>query len=604
MALSAEFGFYLIAPPAPLSGINILSCPSSRSRNCLTIPPLPMSCCVATRGSDSLCWLHPVLSPRRRAVPKRKWVQFRFSRDCSVRMEASDVASQSSEQLSAEDRGSPRYFPSKDGNLSPASSRQYGSAAPSGMSSARPFDLLSNAPTYPSSDDKQLSFKGGTAVGKSGIVSVSSDKFISPRQIFRSIGSRSVSSRPSIPGKFSKYSKRGNSKRIFDKNPSNRKYLHSKVAVLDSHEVSSSEELDSSFTRQSKPEDNSMPIPATSFHADQQSSFPPRRQFAKKKPEIFTDPATMPASELPFEFQFSYSETPKLNPIGFREPQFSPFGPTTMPRPWTGRAPLPKSKKKPKELDTFNPPPPGKKGVKAVHPPGPYKGGEGPKIAQSREEILGEPLTKEEITRLVEICNKEQRQINLGRDGLVHNMLDLIHCHWKRRRVIKIKCKGVPTVDMDNVCYHVEDKSGGKIIHRAGGAMYLFRGRNYNTKYRPQIPLMLWKPAAPIYPKLIVPAPGGLTKEEADAMRKRGRKVQPICKLAKNGVYLNLVKDVRSAFEIDELVRVDCTGLNPSDYKKIGAKLKGHNDSSENIATIREYQQLHLLVSHRIDMLA
>ncbi|KAJ7536663.1 hypothetical protein O6H91_12G076800 [Diphasiastrum complanatum] len=531
MALSAEFGFYLIAPPAPLSGINILSCPSSRSRNCLTIPPLPMSCCVATRGSDSLCWLHPVLSPRRRAVPKRKWVQFRFSRDCSVRTEASDVASQSSEQLSAEDRGSPRYFPSKDGNLSPASSRQYGSAAPSGMSSARPFDLLSNAPTYPSSDDKQLSFKGGTAVGKSGIVSVSSDKFISPRQIFRSIGSRSVSSRPSIPGKFSKYSKRGNSKRIFDKNPSNRKYLHSKVAVLDSHEVSSSEELDSSFTRQSKPEDNSMPIPATSFHADQQSSFPPRRQFAKKKPEIFTDPATMPASELPFEFQFSYSETPKLNPIGFREPQFSPFGPTTMPRPWTGRAPLPKSKKKPKELDTFNPPPPGKKGVKAVHPPGPYKGGEGPKIAQSREEILGEPLTKEEITRLVEICNKEQRQINLGRDGLVHNMLDLIHCHWKRRRVIKIKCKGVPTVDMDNVCYHVEDKSGGKIIHRAGGAMYLFRGRNYNTKYRPQIPLMLWKPAAPIYPKLIVPAPGGLTKEEADAMRKRGRKVQPICKL-------------------------------------------------------------------------
>lgn len=44
----------------------------------------------------------------------------------------------------------------------------------------------------------------------------------------------------------------------------------------------------------------------------------------------------------------------------------------------------------------------------------------------------------------------------LGRDGLTHNMLDLIHTHWKRRRVVKIKSKGVPTVDMDNVCRHLE----------------------------------------------------------------------------------------------------------------------------------------------------
>jgi hypothetical protein len=35
-------------------------------------------------------------------------------------------------------------------------------------------------------------------------------------------------------------------------------------------------------------------------------------------------------------------------------------------------------------------------------------------------------------------------------------MLDLVHQHWKRRRVCKIKCKGVPTVDMDNVCNVLE----------------------------------------------------------------------------------------------------------------------------------------------------
>lgn len=35
-------------------------------------------------------------------------------------------------------------------------------------------------------------------------------------------------------------------------------------------------------------------------------------------------------------------------------------------------------------------------------------------------------------------------------------MLDNIHAHWKRRRVCKIKCKGVCTVDMDNVCEQLE----------------------------------------------------------------------------------------------------------------------------------------------------
>jgi RNA-binding protein YhbY len=42
----------------------------------------------------------------------------------------------------------------------------------------------------------------------------------------------------------------------------------------------------------------------------------------------------------------------------------------------------------------------------------------------------------------------------------------------------------------------------------------------------------------------------------------------------KNGVYFNLVKEVREAFEECELVRINCRGMKPSDYKRIGAKLK------------------------------
>lgn len=44
--------------------------------------------------------------------------------------------------------------------------------------------------------------------------------------------------------------------------------------------------------------------------------------------------------------------------------------------------------------------------------------------------------------------------------------------------------------------------------------------------------------------------------------------------IGKNGVYHNLVKHVREAFEECELVRINCQGMNGSDYRKIGAKLK------------------------------
>lgn len=168
-----------------------------------------------------------------------------------------------------------------------------------------------------------------------------------------------------------------------------------------------------------------------------------------------------------------------------------------MGRPWTGRAPLPPSKKKLKEFDSFQLPPPNKKGVKPVQKPGPYLPGTGPRYVSTREEILGEPLTAEEVRELVESVKRSSRQLNmgikicfwilfcykfylfifflffkhkaynficiwlivwyvLGRDGLTHNMLDNIHAHWKRRRACKIKCKGVCTVDMDNVCEQLE----------------------------------------------------------------------------------------------------------------------------------------------------
>lgn len=79
--------------------------------------------------------------------------------------------------------------------------------------------------------------------------------------------------------------------------------------------------------------------------------------------------------------------------------------------------------------------------------------------------------------------------------------------------------------------FSMQEKTGGKIIYSRGGIIYLFRGRNYNHKTRPRFPLMLWKPATPVYPRLIQRAPEGLTVEEAQEMRNKGLKLIPICKL-------------------------------------------------------------------------
>ncbi|CAI8619760.1 unnamed protein product [Vicia faba] len=322
-----------------------------------------------------------------------------------------------------------------------------------------------------------------------------------------------------------------------------------------------------------KPKVNPQSHPALKF-----SNIPKQKLTSVSKPpdnvKISDDGLSYVIEGAPFEFKYSYTETPKSKPLKMREPPFVPFGPATMPRPWTGRPPLPPSKKKLKEFDSFVLPPPHKKGVKPVQSPGPYLPGTAPRYVWSREEILGEPLTKDEINQLVQSCLKSSRQLNLGRDGFIHNMLDNIHAHWKRRRVCKIKCIGVCTVDMDNVCQQLEEKTGGKVIYRRGGVLYLFRGRNYNYKTRPRFPLMLWKPVPPVYPKLIQQVPEGLTLEEATEMRQKGRTLIPIYKLGKNGVYYNLVNNVREAFEECELVRINCQGLNKSDYRKIGAKLR------------------------------
>ncbi|KAG7024913.1 CRS2-associated factor 2, mitochondrial [Cucurbita argyrosperma subsp. argyrosperma] len=259
--------------------------------------------------------------------------------------------------------------------------------------------------------------------------------------------------------------------------------------------------------------------------------------------------STLPLhSDLPFDFFYSYSETnPSVNPIGYREsPKFSPFGPGRLDRKWTGTS-------APSEVE-----------VKINE------------VLEERKRILGDPLSEEEVAELVEQYrhNNCSRQINLGKGGVTHNMLDDIHNHWRRAEAVRIKCLGVPTLDMNNICFHLEDKSGGKIIYRHINILLLYRGRNYDPANRPTIPLMLWKPYTPIYPKLVKNVADGLSFEETKEMRGRGLNSPPLMKLTRNGVYVNVVERVREAFGFEEVVRLDCTHVGSSDCKRIGVKLR------------------------------
>ncbi|KAJ7963839.1 CRS2-associated factor 1 [Quillaja saponaria] len=273
-----------------------------------------------------------------------------------------------------------------------------------------------------------------------------------------------------------------------------------------------------------------------------------KKKASKGASNLKEDPKVPLKSDLPFDFRYSYSETnPSVEPISFREPpKFSPFGPGRLDRKWTG---------------TFAP------AQQEVDPE---------KVAEKNNRVLGDPLSEEEIAELVERYrhNDCTRQINLGKGGVTHNMLDDIHNHWKRAEAVRIKCLGVPTLDMDSICFHLEDKSGGKIIYRNINILILYRGRNYDPKCRPVIPLMLWKPYAPIYPRLVKNVVDGLTHEEMKEMRNRGLNCLPLMKLTRNGVYVNVVERMREAFKTEDVVRLDCTHAGTSDCKRIGVKLR------------------------------
>ena len=108
--------------------------------------------------------------------------------------------------------------------------------------------------------------------------------------------------------------------------------------------------------------------------------------------------------DLKFAFRYSYTEIPKVKPIGFQE-KFSPFGPGRLDRPWDGQEapPVTSDKSASDTRDRNNSSSSSSKKKAKVS-----------NKVRTREEILGEPLTKEETTQLLESSFKTTKQLNIG----------------------------------------------------------------------------------------------------------------------------------------------------------------------------------------------
>ena len=120
-------------------------------------------------------------------------------------------------------------------------------------------------------------------------------------------------------------------------------------------------------------------------------------------PEIKTISYLLPGT--PFQFQYSYSETPKVKPLAIRELAFLPFMSPTMLQPWIGKAPLKKKRDKDgkiRVLELLNSPPTGGNEVKWVEMARPFPLGKFVEEKRTRKKILGERLKKWEIKMLVE----------------------------------------------------------------------------------------------------------------------------------------------------------------------------------------------------------
>jgi len=65
--------------------------------------------------------------------------------------------------------------------------------------------------------------------------------------------------------------------------------------------------------------------------------------------------------------------------------------------------------------------------------------------------------------------------IKLGRLGVGEGVVYQIRNRWRTSEIAKLYCGGKAGINMKEIVDRLEEKTGGIVVHRAGGSVFLYR---------------------------------------------------------------------------------------------------------------------------------
>lgn len=65
--------------------------------------------------------------------------------------------------------------------------------------------------------------------------------------------------------------------------------------------------------------------------------------------------------------------------------------------------------------------------------------------------------------------------IKLGRLGVGEGVVYQIRNRWKTSEIAKLYCGGKAGINMKEIVDRLEERTGGIVVHRAGGSVFLYR---------------------------------------------------------------------------------------------------------------------------------
>nr|CAB3477074.1 unnamed protein product [Digitaria exilis] len=227
----------------------------------------------------------------------------------------------------------------------------------------------------------------------------------------------------------------------------------------------------------------------------------------------------------PFDFQFSYSEAPRAPPLAIREPAFLPFAPPTMPRPWTGKAPLLSKEEKARRRGVRLHTPLGQEPPQTVSAHGIMMEVRGrrqmdlarvsPGDGRTREEVLGEPLTRDEVRELVKPHISHNRQLNIAKNGIYITLVKDVRDAFEANDLAKIDCEGLNPSDYKKIGAKLRDLVPCVLLSFDNEQILMYRGKEWKSRYSK--PLTLIPKVSKNNPTMLFDVGGSDANEATDA---------------------------------------------------------------------------------------